>query len=261
MRPLSGYLALLSVTQMCLWSAVVEASDYYHVCRTADGRYEMNDEVLYRVGPQGPSDKSIPFTRRTETTLRREVGYCISKKAGKQRFGYESRVYTLSADFTDEGRAIAGDFLCEMYADGMPAAFACDEQVVTVREGPRAGELPPPPASGVSRWMHNGSVMRLTAEGNRRFFHYETPRVGMLKAGAKSGTLLFEGVRLGDRYTGQAYIFRKGCEPHPYIVEGEVSADERRIALRGKAPRLDKTCTVTSTRDDVLIFIYQPELR
>ena len=255
-RAKSGALALVLALIMTT-SPTAIASDYSHVCRTADGIYEMNDEVLYRVNPPGREDVAITWRRLAESTLRREEGYCISKKAG-QRFGYESRTYTLRATFQDEGRKIDADFLCELYSDGMPAAFSCDQQVVTTREGPNAGTSSPPRTSGASAWLHNGSVMRLSANGPKRFFHYEKPRSGIAKAGAKSGTLLFEGQRDGDRYTGQAYIFRKGCQPTPYIVAGEVSAGERRITLRGLAPKVGADCSVVGTRDDTLIFTYMP---
>lgn len=236
-----------------------EASDFYHVCRTADGLYEINDEALYRVSPAGDQSQTLAYRKISERTLRRETGYCIVNKAGGKKFDYESRTYTLRATFTDDGRRIETDFICEFASDGLPAAYTCNKQVVVSREGD-AGSTNPPAASGGSLWMHNGSVMRLEARGAERKFYYETPRSGMQKAGARSGTLLFEGTRDGPIYSGVAYIFKRGCEPAPYAVAGEVSEDDRRITMSGRAPRLNSDCTVSGTKDDTLVFTFRPDL-
>lgn len=236
-----------------------EASDFYHVCRTADGLYEMNDEVLFRVAPSGDQSQSISYRKIRDKTLKRETGYCIVNSEGGKKFNYESRTYTLRVAFQDEGRQIETDFICEFASDGLPAAYTCNKQVVVSREG-ESGNVGPPAASGGSLWMHNGSVMRLEASGTDRRFYYEIPRSGMLKAGARPGTLLFEGTRDGAIYSGVAYIFAKGCEPAPYAVAGEVSADDRRITMTGTAPRLAKDCSVTGTREDTLVFSFRPDL-
>lgn len=236
-----------------------QASDFFHVCRTADGIYEINDEALYRVSPDGNQGQTLTYQKVSERTLRRETGYCIVNKAGGQTFNYESRTYTLRAAFTDEGRRVETDFICEFASDGLPAAYTCNKQVVVSREGD-GGSANPPAASGGSLWMHNGSVMRLEARGPERKFYYETPRSGIQKAGARSGTLLFEGTRDGQIYSGVAYIFKRGCEPAPYAIAGEVSEDDRRITMTGRAPRLDNACAVSGTKDDTLVFTFRPDL-
>lgn len=65
------------------------------------------------------------------------------------------------------------------------------------------------PALADTFWNHNGSVMRLQAHGNQRVFSYEVPTNRMAGAGVDSGTVLFDGVRQGNRYYGTARVFSK----------------------------------------------------
>jgi hypothetical protein len=109
-----------------------------------------------------------------------------------------------------------------------------------------------------SLWQHNGSVMYLAADGASRRFYYDTPREGLDSVGVKRGTLLFEGQKNGDQYSGTAYFFSKICGPGTYAVSGPVASNESQITitLSGKAPRLDANCKQIGARDDVLIFTY-----
>lgn len=129
------------------------------------------------------------------------------------------------------------------------------------REGSREALVPPAgaarPPGGASLWSHNGSTLYLTAEGAKRTFHYETPRPGMVQAGARPGDVVFSGTRKGREYEGFAYVFSKACGAVPYNVNGYVSADDRSVRLRGKAPiRYDDMCHPTQFRDDELVFEY-----
>ena len=112
-------------------------------------------------------------------------------------------------------------------------------------------------ASAESIWNHNGSVMRLRADGDRRTFVYELPRAGIASQGVERGTVLFEGKISGEsgNYSGTAYVFSARCGKHPYAVEGELVNDGQQIHLGGKAPRRDSsTCTLQGYRDDDLVF-------
>src|ERR1019366_2721307 len=60
-------------------------------------------------------------------------------------------------------------------------------------------------------WDHNGSIVYLVAQGRFRKFYYKEPRSGMVSAGAKPGSLLFDGEVIGDQYQGTAYIFNGRC--------------------------------------------------
>lgn len=114
---------------------------------------------------------------------------------------------------------------------------------------------PAPRAPAVTFWRHNGSTMRLVSDGQRRQIFYETPTPLMEGAGARQGTLLFDGERRGDTYTGTARLFSSVCGVNTYQVTGTVSPDQRRVELRGQARRLDRnTCQPTAPFEDVLVF-------
>ncbi|GJD60493.1 hypothetical protein [Methylobacterium frigidaeris] len=107
---------------------------------------------------------------------------------------------------------------------------------------------------GGSYWDHNSSVMVLVADGARRRFYYHRPRPGMAEAGARSGSLLFDGMRRGNTYSGTATVFAGACGTFTYGVDGYVVAD-RRVVMRGLAPRVDRrTCGIVDYRPDELAF-------
>ena len=158
---------------------------------------------------------------------------------------------------------------------GQPCSFChatpgTDMKILTI-EGQRfrnngyklLGPAPPhspthqPPAAGQGRaslWEHNGSIMRLVADGDSRQFLYQTPRQGMINEGVTDGTLLFEGVRNGDTYSGTAFVFRRQCGSFPFEVSGTVAADERTVTMTGDAPRIDGNCNISGHVSDTLVF-------
>jgi hypothetical protein len=112
------------------------------------------------------------------------------------------------------------------------------------------------PSSG-SLWNHNGSVIRLLADGEKRKFVYETPRPGLIPSGVGKGSLLFEGEKMGGKYSGSAYTYSKTCGRKDYHVEGTVSNDDRQVTLYGDFPiRPVPGCGVQSTRREVLLFYF-----
>ena len=58
-------------------------------------------------------------------------------------------------------------------------------------------------------WDHNGSQVSLSANGARRQFHYQTPAADILELGVRSGTLLFDGRRNDNQYSGTAHVFSR----------------------------------------------------
>jgi len=104
-------------------------------------------------------------------------------------------------------------------------------------------------------WSHNGSTVKLVADGASRRFVYENPRPGLVERGVSAGTLLFTGVKSGNSYTGTAYVFTR-CGQKSYQVSGIVSDDQRQVTLYGKAPVPDRTCNITKYRDDELVFTF-----
>ncbi len=114
--------------------------------------------------------------------------------------------------------------------------------------------LPDRPVQGRSLWAHNSSVMALEAHGNQRRFYYLQPRAGMASAGARPGSLLFEGARFGNSYSGTARVFAGPCGVYAYNVSGLVIAD-RRVVVHGMAPRVNQNdCSIQSYRTDTLVF-------
>lgn len=112
-------------------------------------------------------------------------------------------------------------------------------------------------AASSSEWVHNGSTVELIANGTARTFVYKVPRPGLP---VSPGTVLFDGTRRGDEYSGRAFIFHKGCEPFPYLATGGVSADGQTVRMTGDAPRLDAMCRVVKSVPDELVFTLVPPI-
>jgi len=105
-----------------------------------------------------------------------------------------------------------------------------------------------------SLWGHNGSIVRLIANGGSREFVFEQPRPGMIDEGATEGSLLFRGQAVKDRYEGTAFVFKAGCGPVPYRVSGGFEEDYTRLLLRGQVPRIKANCQVQEYVADTLVF-------
>lgn len=113
-------------------------------------------------------------------------------------------------------------------------------------------------AGAPTAWNHNGSTMRLVADGARRKFLYDSPRPGIISEGVTPGALLFDGVRNGEVYRGTAYIFSRRCGRRPYEVSGSVGADQRSVVMTGQAPVLGRNCEVVGSKADTLVFELLP---
>ena len=118
--------------------------------------------------------------------------------------------------------------------------------------------LAPISALADSCWNHNGSVVRLVASGAERWFYYEEPRDVLREAGVSRGTLLFEGQRDGNHYSGTARRFSKYCPDTPmeYAVEGPVSSDQLQVTVRGRRPLYDRCIPTGRDSEDTLTFTY-----
>ena len=113
-------------------------------------------------------------------------------------------------------------------------------------------------ANAASCWNHNGSLMRLEASGNQRWMYYERPRSVLRKAGVRSGTLLFNGRKNGNWYSGTARRFSKFCPGNPlkYHVEGPVAGNQLRVTLHGQRD-VHRSCQPTGRiANDTLVFTY-----
>lgn len=214
----------------------------------------------------------------TNLGLHRQQGVAITKvekNSPAEKIGFRAGGIILEVDgqgiidVKDLSRAVAaagaGADVVLVYRtpDDREGRFTMGYHKVTLAKRPAELAASVPAASGdtatqapAGRWMHNGSVMELVAEGAVRKFRYAEPREGMKQQGVTPGTLLFEGKKYGDRYSGTAFIFSMRCGRSSYEVSGDVSADQRRVTMRGRVPRLNAKCKVTGHRDDELVFDY-----
>ena len=107
-----------------------------------------------------------------------------------------------------------------------------------------------------SIWEHNGSTVQLISDGSKRRFVYEQPRDALASVGVSKGSLLFDGVRTGNVYVGNAYLATEKCGIRTFSVSGTFSANERQITLKGTSPRLDANCQVAGSEQTTLVFDY-----
>jgi len=113
-------------------------------------------------------------------------------------------------------------------------------------------------ANAASCWDHNGSLMRLEAEGNNRWFYYENPRPALRNAGVGRGTLLFNGVKDGNWYSGTARVYSRYCPGTPleYFVEGPVRGDQLQVTVRGTRQVYSQCQPTGRSKSDKLVFTY-----
>src|SRR5262249_23116138 len=85
-----------------------------------------------------------------------------------------------------------------------------------------------------------------------RTFVYDDPRGTLTSAGVKRGTVLFDGEEKADgRLAGYAKLFRKGCDPVDYFVEGSYDKQKGEVLLQGQAPvYAGNGCKITGYSDD-----------
>ena len=214
-----GLLLLLTMSEPAL------ASDYAHVCRPSSDRYEVEEGTLLH--KSDANRRSIPYDTLEEITLSERRGYCIAKG---RRYEFQSRAYRQRIRFTDDGKTVELTVLCELAADGLPASLTCEKEVVTHETKSPESKADIAAGAGGTSWSHNGSVMRLEADGSSRRFVYAVPRPRLLAAGAKPGDTVFEGRREGGTYQGTAYIYTKACGRIGYPVAGNVASDGQSLA-------------------------------
>lgn len=109
-----------------------------------------------------------------------------------------------------------------------------------------------------SCWDHNGSVMRLEASGSQRWFYYENPRRALRNTGVRPGTLLFDGQKDGNWYSGTARRFSRFCpgQPLEYYVEGPVRRDQLQVTIRGTREVQNRCQSTGRVATDTLVFTY-----
>ncbi len=91
----------------------------------------------------------------------------------------------------------------------------------------------------VSTWDHNGSTMIMETRRRNVEIRYETPSRRMRRIGVQQGEILFDGrINRRNKLVGEAFVFRRGCQPAGYDVRGRFKPDvgQEEIILRGAAP-------------------------
>ncbi|MDF0602596.1 hypothetical protein P1J78_17800 [Psychromarinibacter sp. C21-152] len=107
-----------------------------------------------------------------------------------------------------------------------------------------------------SCWWHNGSLMRLKAYGAERYFYYEQPRDGLWSAGVRPGTLLFNGRKNGNWYSGTARVFSSACGPMEYAVAGPVAPNQTQVTVQGSRQTRSGCAFTGNVVTDTLVFTY-----
>ncbi|CAA2161127.1 hypothetical protein MBRA_06287 [Methylobacterium brachiatum] len=104
------------------------------------------------------------------------------------------------------------------------------------------------PMPSTIHWTHGRSQITMTERTAARIVMiYNGASPSPRGATMPRGTVLFEGIRNGDRITGVARTFKDGCPPAPYHVEGHirlVGPGDGEIELAGPSPRRGKRCSV-----------------
>lgn len=108
-------------------------------------------------------------------------------------------------------------------------------------------------------YEHNGSVINWFVVNGEATATYATPKASLLASGIQEGSVVFKGFEEGNRISGTAYTYRKGCAPAPCEVVGYFSG--KNIVLSGPSPvRAKGGCEVIRyTVDSVnpnLVFKY-----
>jgi hypothetical protein len=151
------------------------------------------------------------------------------------------------------GRGTGGRFLRGDYLADLPRAVRerigveIARRIIAAR--PDVGGSYGTAYPGLSRELlnHNGSIMSLveSSDGSRTIY-YQAPRSAMAELGVRPGTLLFQGYDTNGHWLGTAYVFKLGCPPTPYRVEGSLQSNYyggRYVRLRGPAPFEYIACT------------------
>jgi hypothetical protein len=112
----------------------------------------------------------------------------------------------------------------------------------------------PPAKAQQVLWDANGSAV---AQGLKApatvTFTFATPRGDFASQGAQAGQLLLQIERDGQSFSGMAYAFRSGCAPESYEVSGSISANEKVLTLKGRAPARDASCRIVAFSDQTVV--------
>lgn len=109
------------------------------------------------------------------------------------------------------------------------------------------------PDCDTALYDHNGSEMAVHVCDGKMVIEYEIPRKGL---SARPGTVLFRGeifqMTGGAKINGRARVFKRGCKPASYEVNGWM--ENGIITMAGRAPVRGGNCKTRRYRNDKLLF-------
>lgn len=120
-----------------------------------------------------------------------------------------------------------------------------------------AAAAPAHAACDSASYDHNGSLMEVHVCEGRMVIEYDRPRSGIAQQGVRPGTVLFRGrvekMYRGAKVGGRAHVFKRGCQPAAYHVNGWMD-DKGVMTMEGRAPVRRNGCAISGHRNDVLVF-------
>lgn len=118
----------------------------------------------------------------------------------------------------------------------------------------------PAAAGSISIWRCNNTEFRLEAQGDERSFLYEKLSANdAARYGIVSGATFWQGRRVGAKLVGTAFLYKAGCKPASYQLDGSALLNTSgEIELHGAPPEwVDSSCTTRpslSSAAETLVF-------
>ncbi len=123
----------------------------------------------------------------------------------------------------------------------------------------RGGVLVVPPPPGRSQWVVDKTTVYLEPTGDKRQFFLIEPSLELMRQGAQSGSLLFDGRKIDNgSYEGKLFVFAGRCGMREYDASGPITNDDQTVTLVGLAPRIDPdTCLKIDEEKRTLVFNFK----
>ena len=109
---------------------------------------------------------------------------------------------------------------------------------------------------GTEAYVHNGSYVNVSP--TRGLVTYREPSASM-RSLVRKNEVVFAGIIGVRRSSGIAYLFKRGCPPLGFYVEGTGQRSGEDMVLKGDAPvRLSKGCTPTPGASRATVLRFEP---
>lgn len=239
-----------AVIQQGIVPSDARISDVRAACRSSTVQSNSPDDSLYYVANTRPPDAYLSLRSNPTSASGQRIttmpNGTVLRVLQRQDDGWW---YVKVFPSGPEGWALSGN--------GNRKFIECCKTPVDVRASPQSNSVAESLSAQTEQllWDHNGSTAYRVAQGRNRLFYYKEPRPGMISAGAKPDSLIFDGEIVGaDRYKGTAYIYNSQCGQFSYQVSGPILDQSRRVELHGLAPRVDTNCRIAGYVEDTLAF-------